>query len=257
MNIKLTCFSYYFFQTTIISIISFCTLFTETVSGATITITPNLLIIKGGGGGSVTLTCDAADFNITREWMKDCQPLSSGDNIIFSENNRVLSINPVKRTYNGEYLCRVSNPVISENASDTVNVICKYFPIRLGINVPDKCTNCTINRCTQTNKPLAMTNSYTWMHNGTKIPGHSPEFTKEKSEHSDNLVEFNSSVSLSCSSSGSSPLSYRWLNGSSEVKASDGVQFGDGGCILTIVSVTRYDKVLFMCIVSNHINSDN
>ncbi|XP_024246523.1 carcinoembryonic antigen-related cell adhesion molecule 1-like isoform X2 [Oncorhynchus tshawytscha] len=27
--------------------------------------------------------------------------------------------------------------------------------------------------------------SYTWMHNETEIPGHSPEFAKEKSEHSD------------------------------------------------------------------------
>ncbi|CAB1333925.1 unnamed protein product, partial [Coregonus sp. 'balchen'] len=71
------------------------------VSGATITITPNLLIIERG---SVTLTCDAAGFNITREWMKDGQPLSSGDNIILSEDKRVLSIK--KRTDSGEYLCR-------------------------------------------------------------------------------------------------------------------------------------------------------
>ncbi|CAB1333917.1 unnamed protein product, partial [Coregonus sp. 'balchen'] len=70
------------------------------VSGATITFTPNLLIIEGG---SVTLTCDAAGFNITREWMKDGQPLSSGDNIILSEDKRVLSIK--KRTDSGEYLC--------------------------------------------------------------------------------------------------------------------------------------------------------
>ncbi|CAB1333944.1 unnamed protein product, partial [Coregonus sp. 'balchen'] len=79
---------------------------------------PNPPIIEWG---SVTLTCDAAGFNITREWMNDGQPLSSGDNIILSEDKRVLSIK--KRTDSGEYLCRVSNPVSSENASDTVNVI--------------------------------------------------------------------------------------------------------------------------------------
>lgn len=64
--------------------------------------------------------------------MKDGHPVSSGDNIILSEDKRVLSIK--KRTDSGEYLCRVSNHISSENASDTVNVICKYFPISLGIN---------------------------------------------------------------------------------------------------------------------------
>ncbi|KAK6309275.1 hypothetical protein J4Q44_G00207380 [Coregonus suidteri] len=42
--------------------------------------------------------------------MKAGQLLSAGDNIIISEDKRVLSINPVKRTDSGEYLCRVRNP---------------------------------------------------------------------------------------------------------------------------------------------------
>ncbi|XP_045071839.1 carcinoembryonic antigen-related cell adhesion molecule 6-like isoform X2 [Coregonus clupeaformis] len=112
--------------------------------------------------------------------MKDDHPLSSGDNIIISEVKRVLSINPVKRTDSGEYLCTVRNPVSSTNASDTVNVI--YGPDGMEIKGPTELGQQLTLTCSADSNPPA---SYTWMLNGTEIPGHSPEFTKEKSEYSD------------------------------------------------------------------------
>ncbi|XP_042160882.1 hemicentin-1 isoform X2 [Oncorhynchus tshawytscha] len=75
------------------------------------------------------------------------------------------------------------------------------------------------------------------------------------SANATDLVELNDTAMFTCSISSGTSLSYRWLNGSSEVTASDRVRLGGGNSTLTIVSVTRHDEGPFRCEVINGISN--
>uniref|UniRef100_A0A8C7MTP2 Carcinoembryonic antigen-related cell adhesion molecule 1 n=1 Tax=Oncorhynchus kisutch TaxID=8019 RepID=A0A8C7MTP2_ONCKI len=91
----------------------------ERISSAKLTISPNPPIIEGG---SVTLTCDASGSISNRDWRKDGQPLSPSERIIFSEDNKTVSISPLNLTDSGIFLCHLANLLSNENASYNLTV---------------------------------------------------------------------------------------------------------------------------------------
>lgn len=68
-----------------------------------------------------------------------------------------------------------------------------------------------------------------------------------------NLVEFNDSVTFTCSAHGT-PLVFSLYNGSSEVTAAN-VQLVNNTSVLIISNVTRYDTGPFSCSVKNGISN--
>ncbi|CAH7380830.1 Ceacam1 [Phodopus roborovskii] len=74
----------------------------------------------------VMLTCISNDTGVSIRWLFNGQNLGLTDRMKLSQDNRTLSIDPVRREDSGEYLCEVSNPVSSK----------KSDPIQLDI-IPD------------------------------------------------------------------------------------------------------------------------
>ncbi|KAF7227042.1 carcinoembryonic antigen-related cell adhesion molecule 5-like, partial [Nothobranchius furzeri] len=213
-----------------------------------------------------------------------------------SNGTSTMNITDVTRYDQGSYECLPLCPSTSNlpQVNITVsygpeNTKVEYFPFKDSFV---KGSNISLN-CSADSRPVA---AFQWFLNNDKLLASGPEFrlknaqtsqtgnyscltfnnrtrryqTSESaviviqelvsnvtitSQNSD-LVEFNSSVRLSCSSSGSS-LSFLWMNSSSEVTASDRVQISssDGGSTLTLVTVTRYDQGSYSCHVSNLVSS--
>ncbi|XP_058865277.1 hemicentin-1-like isoform X2 [Acipenser ruthenus] len=67
-------------------------------------------------------------------------------------------------------------------------------------------------------------------------------------------VEFNDTVSLSCTASGSA-VSYRWFNGSSVVSDSERIRLSDDNKTLTIARVLRSDDGTLYCYVFNPVSN--
>lgn len=68
------------------------------------------------------------------------------------------------------------------------------------------------------------------------------------------MLEFSGPVQLSISSSGSSQ-SFNWLNGTHLLSANERVQITEGGAVVTVLNVTRYDQGPYSCLVYNPVST--
>uniref|UniRef100_A0A668TU73 Ig-like domain-containing protein n=1 Tax=Oreochromis aureus TaxID=47969 RepID=A0A668TU73_OREAU len=149
-----------------------------TVLGASFTPSTNLPV----EGTSVSLACEASGSVFTRNWIKDGSYLTPTDNMILSDNNRVLTFNTVNRKDSGEYFCQISNPVSSDEF--TLIVHAYNGPENVQIKGPNKINiKGTLKlTCSAESTPSAR---FTWFFNGREIPNNSAEYIKEEVELSD------------------------------------------------------------------------
>lgn len=147
---------------------------------------------------SLNLTCDASGPISNREWMKNDLPLNPSDNIIFYNQNQVLSFQSLSRGDSGRYKCIISNPSSSQEATYYMNVI--YGPENVEISGPNEVQAQAEFKlsCSAESVPAS---SYIWIKNGTTV-AHSSEFRKNLSEISDSgdyVCQANNDLSLKTS----------------------------------------------------------
>ncbi|XP_071325172.1 hemicentin-1-like [Trachinotus anak] len=236
---------------------------------------------------SISLSCSSSGSSPSFLWLNSSSEVTASDRVQLTDGGSNLTISNVTRYDQGPFRCHVFNAVSDatsaplslsvsygpENINLTISPSQQYFVEGSDITLS----------CSAVSRPAAQ---FHWFLNGDLLSDTGPEVriiniqmnqsgnysckafnnktlksqtaqlsaltvlapvsNIEVNASTTDLLEFSSSVRLSCSSSGSS-LSFLWLNGSSEVTASDRVQLTDGNTTLTIVNVTRYDQGPFRC----------
>ncbi|KAI1886247.1 hypothetical protein AGOR_G00212030 [Albula goreensis] len=152
----------------------------ERISGAHITGPSEPLI---AGNSSANLSCQAAaGTSISRKWLKGDQPLSPSNRITFSDDKSSVSISPVESSDNGEYQCRLSNPVSTDTASYTLTV--NYGPEDVLIKgvTEVEVGQTVVLFCSAKSEPSA---TFTWTVNGTETSIMTAQYIKDNATYDD------------------------------------------------------------------------
>ncbi|XP_067456289.1 carcinoembryonic antigen-related cell adhesion molecule 6-like [Thunnus thynnus] len=207
-------------------------------------------------GSDITLMCSAASSpSALFQWFLDGQ--------LLSDTGPVFRLMNIHMSQSGNYSCQAfNNKTLNHQTSQPAAISVLKSPISNVVITPN--TTDLVEFSSSVSLSCSSSGSFPsflWLNGSSDVTASEKvQLTDEAPvsnvvviSNTTSLLEFNSSVSLSCSSSGSS-LSVLWLNGSSEVTTSERVQLTDGGRTLTIVSVTRYDQGPFKCNVSNGVS---
>ncbi|XP_059363671.1 carcinoembryonic antigen-related cell adhesion molecule 20-like isoform X2 [Carassius carassius] len=117
------------------------------------------------GKSSANFSSEGTGIITSVQWMKDNSPLSPSNSIIFSSDNRSVSISPVQRSDSGEYQCTYRNPASSEMAKP-VHLIINYGPEDVSVkgeDVVDLGVRVSLS-CSANSEPSA---SFSWKFNET------------------------------------------------------------------------------------------
>ncbi|KAL1259313.1 hypothetical protein QQF64_009890 [Cirrhinus molitorella] len=131
---------------------------------------------------SANITSEGTGSITSVQWMKNNSSLSPSTRIIFSSDNRSVSISPVQRSDSGEYQCTYSNPISSETAK--LSLIINYGPDDVSIkgdDVVDLGVPVSLS-CSANSEPAA---SFSWKFNGSDTGVTTDTFTIDQTDFTD------------------------------------------------------------------------
>ncbi|RXN02421.1 carcinoembryonic antigen-related cell adhesion molecule 20-like [Labeo rohita] len=244
---------------------------------------------NGEGSNSGNMSESSLYVNLYENWMKDNSPLSPSNSIIFSSDNRSVSISPVQRSDSGEYQCTYTNPVSSETAK--LSLIVNYGPDDVSIkgeDVVDLGVRVSLS-CSANSKPSA---SFSWKFNGSDTGVTTDTFIIDQTDftHSGDyvctalnrvtkrsaalkhtlrenitnvrlvgpeelLIEGESSANITTEGTGTI-TSVQWMKDNSPLSPSDNIIFSSDNRSVSISPVQRSDSGEYQCTYSNPVSSE-
>ncbi|XP_023815564.1 carcinoembryonic antigen-related cell adhesion molecule 5-like isoform X2 [Oryzias latipes] len=135
------------------------------------------------GNSTANLSCQVSAGKVTETvWLRNNEPLSASPRVVFSSDMSSVAINPVQKDDNGNFVCKLKNPVSEEKAEYKLEVF--YGPEEAaikGVKEVDLEGTVLLN-CSASSVPLS---EFTWKLNGTAVSEKSNVLTINKPKFED------------------------------------------------------------------------